>query len=211
MPADGSAAPERVLESVTDQGLAPNWTRDGKWIIIDGLLRRANTGEDVFAVSVTGKREMEPVVTTAGNDQTGAVSPDGKWIAYVSDESEGYKVYVRPFRAPGGRYLISTGTATQPLWASSRELTYVDNQTLSLVLAELTLGTTVTVSRRTRLFDLRPYDRGSPSWWNYDVSGDGREFLFVRPDRVSASVNPIVVLNWTEEIERRTREQGGRN
>jgi Tol biopolymer transport system component len=211
MPADGSSAPERVLASVSDQGLAPNWTRDGKWIIIDGLLRVGSTGEDVFAVSVTGKHEMEPVVTTAGNDQTGAVSPDGKWIAYTSDESEGNKVYVRPFRAPGGRYLISTGVATQPIWASSRELTYTDNQTLSLMMAELELGPTVKVVRRTRLFDLRQYARGSSSWWDYDVSHDGREFLFVRPDRVSASVSPIVVLNWTEEIKRRTKEQGGRN
>jgi eukaryotic-like serine/threonine-protein kinase len=211
MPADGSTPPERVLESVSDQGLAPNWTHDGKYITLDGFLRPGVVGEDVFAVAVTGKRELEPVVATPGNDQTGAVSPDGKWIAYTSDESEGNKVYVRPFRAPGGRYLISTGAGTQPLWASNSELIYVDNQALTLMSAALDLGVTVKVTGRKRLFDLGPYLRGSASWWDYDVSRDGREFLFVRPDRVSATVSPIVVLNWTEEIKRRTTEQGGRN
>jgi eukaryotic-like serine/threonine-protein kinase len=211
MPADGSTPPERVLESVSDQGLAPNWTHDGKYITLDGFLRSGVVGEDVFAVAVTGKHELESVVATPGNDQTGAVSPDGKWIAYTSDESEGNKVYVRPFRAPGGRYLISTGAGTQPLWASNSELIYVDNQALSLMSAALELGATVKVTGRKRLFDLGPYLRGSASWWDYDVSRDGREFLFVRPDRVSATVNPIVVLNWTEEIKRRTIEQGGRN
>ena len=114
------------------------------------------------------------------------------------------------FRAPGGRFLISTAEATQPLWVSSRELAYVDNQTLSLVVAELQLGTTVQVVKRTRVFDLRPYLRGTSSWWDYDVSRDGREFLLVRPERSTATITPVVVLNWTEEIKRRSKEQGGR-
>jgi serine/threonine-protein kinase len=211
MPADGSKPPERVLPRISDQGLAPNWSRDGKFITVDGILGGVDKGEDVYAVSVDGARELEPVVSTPGNDQLGAVSIDGKWIAYNSDESEGYKVYVRPFRAPGGRFLISTAEASQPLWVSNRELAYVDNQTLSLVVAELQLGTTVQVVKRTRLFDLRPYLRGSSSWWDYDVSRDGREFLFVRPERGTAMITPVVVvLNWTEEIKRRSKEQGGR-
>ena len=140
------------------------------------------------------------------------MSPDGKWIAYVSNESDQlYKVYVRPFLAPGGRFLISTGSATEPLWLSNHEISYVDNETNALVLADVELGATVRVAKRTRLLGLAPYSHGTASWWSYDVSRDGQSFLLVRPqDSATGDADPVVVLNWVEEIKRRAKEQGGR-
>ncbi|HYV98739.1 MAG TPA: protein kinase [Gemmatimonadaceae bacterium] len=209
MPADGSSPPDTVL-ATADGGLAPNWTRDGKWITIDGALVRTSPSEDVYAVPVTGKRVLQPVVTTQGNDQLGAVSPDGKWIAYNSDESDGYKVYIRPFQAPGGRYLISKGLGVEPLWISNTALVYVDGDAHAMVLAELQLGAAVQVASRTRLFDADPYSVRSNSVWNYDVARDGSEFLFVRPEQNAVTLPPIVVLNWASEIARKAAEQGGR-
>ena len=214
MQADGSQPPERVAEGPDIAGsTAVSWTRDGKWILVDGLKDGSKqTSEDIFAVPTTGKRVMQPAVSSPAGEQTGTVSPDGKWIAYVSNESDQlYKVYVRPFLAPGGRFLISTGSATEPLWLSNHELSYVDNETNALVLANVELGATVRVAKRTRLLDLAPYAHGTTSWWSYDVSRDGQSFLLVRPQgSATGGADPIVVLNWVEEIKRRAKEQGGR-
>lgn len=109
---------------------------------MDGRILKSSQGEDVVAIPTTGTHEPETVVSTPGDDQLGAVSPDGNWIAANSDESEGNKVYVRPFRAPGGRFLISTGHASAPLWVSNTATVYQDVDANSMVSADLQLGTT---------------------------------------------------------------------
>ena len=208
MPADGSGPPEPVMEGAALPGTtAISWTRDGAFLIVDGLppVPGHATREDVFAVSTVPPRALESLVSTPANDQVGIVSPDGQWLAYVSDESESQKVYVRPFRRPGGRFLISTGAGEEPLWAGPASLLYVDPDAQALMRAELTMGTAVDVTHRTLVRDLRPYTTGSAGWWNYDVTRDGRDLLFVKPARAAESASPIVVLNWFEEVRARSR------
>ncbi len=137
------------------------------------------------------------------------MSPNGEWIAYGSDESGPWQVFVRPFMRPGGRWLVSTGEAGTPLWTSDAEVVYMDYATRSLVAARLEFGTTVRVAERTTLFSFGPY-RYSESSPMYDVSRDGQRFLVLRGDEGAAdNEDPIVVLNWFEEIKRRMAEQGG--
>ncbi len=78
------------------------WTRDGAWIVTDGLADSTRNDEDIFAVSTGSDRTRKPVVSTPAQEETGAVSPDGKWIAYGSDEGGQWQVYVRPFLRTGG-------------------------------------------------------------------------------------------------------------
>ena len=144
---------------------------------------------------------MRSVVATPANEQVGEVSPDGKWIAYVADDAANYQVFVQPFLHPGGRVLISLGTAGEPAWASNDELTYVNRDADSMVIAHLQFGPTTTV-KRTTLFDSRPYQLGGTSVRGYDLARDGRSFLFVRPVGQRAAAEPVIVLNWREEVRR---------
>ena len=204
MPADGSSEGERAGEGAELGGTSPaSWTRDGKWIVIDGAPDSGNGagGEDIFAIPTSGQRTMRAVIATPASEQTGEVSPDSRWIAYVSNRSGRAQVYVQPFLAPGGPTLVSEGAGAEPAWASMNELSYVNTDVDSLVLARLQLGPTVTVTRST-LFDHRPFRSGNASIRGYDPTRDGKHFVFARPVGHRSAVEPIVVLNWLEEVKR---------
>jgi Tol biopolymer transport system component len=204
-PVDGSNPGERVGQGPEVLGsTAVSWTRDGKWILLDGVPEdhKGAGGEDVFAIPTTGdSRTMRPAVAGAFDDQSGEVSPDGKWIAYASNDAGKYQIYIQPFLTPGGRTLISAGSAAEPAWASNNELVFVNRDADSVTLARLEFGATIKVTR-TALFDHRPFRTGSQSVRQFDVSRDGKTFLFVKPLTGKAAVEPIVVLNWVEEVKR---------
>ena len=123
------------------------------------------------------------------------------WIAYVSDESGKYQLYIQPFLAPGARTLISSGTASEPVWVSNNELAYMNNDADSLTVAKLAFGATTTVTR-TALFDARRYTKGAPSWRNFDVSRDGKHVIMLKRLAGAQRYEPLVVLNWAEEVKR---------
>ncbi len=144
---------------------------------------------------------MQPVVATQASEQAGEVSPDGRWIAYVSDDAGFFQVYLRPFLRPGGRTLVSRGAAIEPAWASENELTYVSTESDSLMLATLEFGESVRVVR-TALFDHSRFVRGSASYREYDISRDGQRFIFTRSLSQTEQLLPVVVRNWMEEVRR---------
>ena len=138
---------------------------------------------------------MRPAVASPFYEQSGEVSPDGKWIAYASAETGKYQIYIQPFLAPGGRTLISAGGAQEAVWASNNELAYVNNETDSLTVALLEFGATTTVTR-SALFDARKYLKGDVSSRNFDVSRDGKSFVMLKRLAGAQVVEPVVVLKW---------------
>jgi serine/threonine-protein kinase len=150
-------------------------------------------------------RRVESLIETPSSELNGEISPDGRWLAYESNESGRSEIYVRPFpNVASGRWQVSSGGGTRALWArNGQELFYV-TLTGTLMSIRPEAGITWTAGPPAKLFE-GPYyvGGGGAAGRTYDVAPDGR-FLMIKPagtpDQVAATV--IVVQNWTEELKR---------
>ncbi len=135
------------------------------------------------------------------------LSPDGRWLAYQSDESGRLEVLVRPYPdVQSGRWQVSTAGGSLPRWRhDGRELFFLDGTALAAM--AVPSGPAFTVGAARRLFDVTPF--GTRLGVDYDVSPDGRQFLFVlaRPAAARPPAEIIVVQRWAGEVARRLAEE----
>ena len=125
-------------------------------------------------------------------------SPDGRWMAYVSDESGQLQVYVRPYPGPDRKVPVSTQGGTQPVWnRNGRELFYRDMNKMMVV--DVTTSPDLVLSQPRQLFEQR-YAFLLRTLTNYDVSADGQRFVMVKDESGSGRLN--VVQNWLEDLKR---------
>jgi len=185
--------PARRAEGATPSTLSvsPVWSPDGRWILADQFEAGGGEGDDIVAFPLNAEDSLVVILATEFVETVPDVSPDGRWLAYVSTETGREEVYVRPFMRPGGRVAISTNGADMPLWVSDTEMVFLDQGT-DLMLVQFEDGRP-TVQQR--LFSVRGYEIATnvPS---YDVSPDGQEFVFILSE---AATPPIIVINWLEE------------
>ena len=131
-------------------------------------------------------------------------SPDGNWIAYVSNESGASQVYVQPYPGPGPKRQISTQGGAEPRWsADMSELFYREGERM-MVVDVLAREPSFEVGKPSELFQ-GPYEMGGvrPGFPNYDVTRDGQRFLMIKKDKETAPPERLhVVLNWFEELKR---------
>jgi serine/threonine-protein kinase len=170
------------------------------------------TGQDLGIVRLRGpggNARVEPLIRTVFNEGNGESSPDGRWLAYQSNESGKDQIYVRPFpNVNGGRSQISTAGGTRPLWArNGRELFYFDLDGV-LMAVRIGAGPNFSAGSPVKLLDPK-YFAGTPgtAGRTYDVSPDGERFLMIK-DNASGTQAPnvaniVVVLNWFEELKAR--------
>jgi serine/threonine-protein kinase len=126
-------------------------------------------------------------------------SPDGRWIAYVSNESGRDEVYVRPYPGPGGQVAISTNGGTQPVWSrTTRELLFRSEQALMAVTVDT--SATFSASAPRALFDAEDFvaEVGPSGSAQYDAHADGKRLIMLTAVPVSARAR--VVLNWFDEL-----------
>ena len=117
---------ERLTTSARSQ-TPGSWSPDGTTLafVEEGdTLAQQFFQFDIWVLSI-GDRKTRAVIQTAANEMTPEFSPDGRWLAYVSNESGRHEVYVQPYPGPGERHLISTNGGEQPAWSGSQELFYV--------------------------------------------------------------------------------------
>jgi eukaryotic-like serine/threonine-protein kinase len=147
-------------------------------------------------------RKAEPFLQTPFNEGAARFSPDGRWLAYVSDESGGFEIYVQPYPGPGGKWQISTGGGSEPVWnPNGRELFYRSGDKMMAV--DITTQLSFAAGKPRMLFDGH-YEPPPFPIANYDVSPDGQRFLMLKPSEQEAAPTQInVVLNWFEELKRR--------
>ena len=149
-----------------------------------------------------GNSKPQVFLRTPLSESSPSFSPDGRWIAYVSNESGREEVYVQPYPGPGGRSQISTEGGIEAVWASNgRELFYRNGDKMMAV--EITTQPTFTAGSPRLLFE-GSYSFSANNSTSYDVSLDGQRFLMVQsvePEQAPTQIN--VVLNWFEELKRR--------
>jgi Tol biopolymer transport system component len=200
-PLDKSNGPDLVLKR--EFYTRPfSWTPDGRTLAFVEE-RPATTGSDIWTLRVDDAGEAKPLLVTKSNETEPMFSPDGHRLAYVSDESGKFEVYVTPFPDSGGRFRISVGGGDFPLWSpDGHELFYwTANRVVSV-----TIGPAPAVESSPAQVLFQGAYFGLPGLGgSYDISPDGRRFLMIQ-DPPGASFEQInVVLNWSEELKRPAR------
>ena len=194
-PADNSSPAQMILPTEFPAA-AGSWTPDGQTLIYDALSSQG--GRNIWTLSVGG--EPAPFLATEFNEQGPRLSPDGKWLAYVSDQPGEDRVYVQAFPEGGSVYTVSAGPGTEAVWSrDGRELFYRNGNQMWAVEVETEPDF---VAGRSELLFEAPYQLGSgpPT---YDVSLDGQQFLMVRQGSAAEQTPPLIVVeHWTEELKR---------
>jgi len=175
-------------------------TSDGRYVVL--TCRKQNSKWDLFYADLKGEPKAVPYLATEFNEWLGVVSPDGRWLAYQSDESGKYEIYVRPFPSGGGKWQISTGGGQNPLWNPDGREIYFDSETGKLMRVGVQTGDqTIRTGIPEPLFDLAGREHVSI----LDVSPDGNRFV-AEVSAIERSINPVtLVLNWQRDMERKFR------
>jgi Tol biopolymer transport system component len=208
--ADGTGADQLVLKGNIYEGQI---SRDGQWLLAraGGQVAQAG-GRDISAMRLGADTALSPLVATGYDESEIALSPDSRWLAYVSDETGRAEVFIRPFpHTDSAKYQVSTGGGVAPLWArNGRELFFVDTDR-AMISVDVAPGSPLRLGEPRRLFRLQDdlYLAAREYYTPYDISPDGQRFIMARRTRNSATQEaPLVVTDsWFEELR---AQQGGR-
>ena len=196
--ADGTGVGRLLFASPTHDVGQIVAARDGRWLVLR-LVPVGPGSSDIMGLR-TGDTALVPLVATPAQEFHPALSPDGRWLAYNSNESGVPEVYVRPFpETATAKWQVSTAGGREPAWArSGRELFYLNGRA-EMVAAEVQTGTTFSVGKQRVLFPASDFARPGPvpSFW---VSPDDKRFLMVREGEASQQSELIVAENWLEGL-----------
>ena len=159
------------------------------------------TGFDLHRVAIAGEPQTQPLLAGDFQETNPEISPDGRWLAYVSDESGQREVYVSPFPNPAeGKWRVSRDGGAEPLWAEDgRELFYRDGSAVFAVSVDT--SSTFATGDPQVLFSGPYYRTAGYRRHTYDVMPDGQKFVMIRESDTAGS-EIIVIQNWIEELER---------
>ena len=201
-PADGSGGESVLLEGI-DHFLVPtSWSADGKFLVYhEGVsggtyANGVPGGWSIWVLPLFGDHKAYPFIQSTFSAREASFSPDGKWLAYCSNESGEYRVYVVPFPGPGGKWQVSLGDGRGPLWRrDGKEIFYLSADNKLMAVKVEILGSSFTAGGARVLFDSHSYG----VFGRYDASADGQRFVVVyegnRPSNTLTSV-----VNWTADL-----------
>ena len=197
--ADGSRDAEELV-TIPQRVYLKSISADGKSALIDHQTSSSKT--NVERVALEQGAVPAPLVSTPFDEYSSSLSPDRRWLAYQSDETSRFEIYVRSLTDTGGRWQVSTGGGEEPRWSPDGKEIFYRNNT-SLMVVNVALRPTFQLSPASLLFD-GVYNFRTDSGNTFDVHAKGDRFLMVRPtaDMVSFT-NVRVVLNWFKELQRR--------
>jgi Tol biopolymer transport system component len=208
--ADGAGEAERLATTETTQ-YAGSWRPDGKTLAFDQF--NPGTGSDIMTLSIQGDEKSgwkpgkpKPFVNSAYQEHEPAFSPDGRWLAYQSDESGNYEVYVRPFPGPGGKWQISTGGGFLPKWSrNGKEIFYrtMDNK---IMVVAYTASADSFHADKPQLWSPGQFTSLGANVYNFDLYPDGKRFAvlkFPATEQTPALNKVSFIFNFFDEVHRR--------
>ncbi len=204
MPADGSVLTPQSLRGPMPVGVPNVWSSAGELI----LTRRGPGGADIVAVPASSDGEVRKVVASEFTEYDPALSPNGRWLAYVSDRTGVGEIWVQGY-PEGVPVRVSRNGGYEPLWSrDGRELFYWQGNAMMAVAVQT--DESFTFSTPVQLFSGRYLTVPSDDARSYDVARDGR-FLMILPGNESTAAAPrsiVVVQNFGEELKQRVRPSG---
>ena len=195
--ADGTGEVERLLES-SDAPRPYGWSADGRLVF-------SQSPGDIGVLTVEGDRTMELVLDTVFVENTPVMSPDGRWIGYVSNESGQFEVYVRPFpNLDDGKWQVSAGGGFDPMWApDGRELFFTGAG--EFMVARVETEPTFDPMTPEPVFSVDEFSGTAGGGREHDITPDGERFLMLRSQGGQGQVagvdrDLIFVQNWHQEL-----------
>ena len=192
---------EEVLDKDPRNNRITDWSSDGRYLIEEVTDQKTKT--DVWVIPQFGDKKPFPYVNSEYRESNGKLSPNGQWLAYASDETKRLEVYVQTFPEHGGKWSVSTGGGTWPVWSrDGRELYFrsTDNKIMAVSVTEN--GKSFIASVPKTLFDGPPGIVDINGFGRFDVSRDGRFLMQVPAEQASANVLITVVTNWQAELKK---------
>jgi serine/threonine-protein kinase len=187
---------EEVLFTGPGRTYVQCWSRDNSVMIMDHAV--AGMQSNLLVLPLQEDSEPYDFLATEFDEYMATLSPDGKWLAYISNESGVYQVYVQPFPKGGGKWQISTNGGLEPRWSpDGKRLYYTSGGRMMVV--PITPGSTFSAGHAELLFNgywALPVDSGI----SYDISPDDQYFVTTRPEQVTSFQQVNIVLNWFTEI-----------
>jgi serine/threonine-protein kinase len=205
--ADGTGQAERLFTPQEGKAggvevLADAWSPDGTKL----LFTQVSPGADIGALSMEGEHKAELLIQTGFTENSSAISPNGRWLAYQSNLSGEFEIYVERFPELGERLKISTSGGTLPLWSpDGRELFYLSRDGRQLFAVPIAMDPRFSAGAPKVLFE-GSYTPWAGPLYPYHLAPDGKRFLMMKPaDAVTGDAAPqqiVVVQNWLEELKR---------
>jgi serine/threonine-protein kinase len=199
--ADGTG-PEERLTMGTQHEFPGSWAAGGRDLVFMEC-RTSNGGPcDLSVLSLEGERTAKVLLQTEFDESLPTVSPDGRWLAYQSNESGSSEIYVRPLpNVQGGRWQVSSGGGTDPLWGPKGDELFYRTAT-SLMVVPVQTGATPMFGNAATLFNLGRYFAGAGR--DYDIAPKGDRFILTAPvaPKGGAADQIVVVENFFEELKR---------
>jgi WD40 repeat protein len=183
----GAVLPEQTIATFDSPIQVWDWSRDGRSLLIGRT--NGNTRDDLWIQPPREGEAAQPYATMAFNQTYGAISPDGRWAAYASDESGKFDIYVDSFPKPGSRIRVTTAGGTEPRWRRDGSELYFRRGS-GIHAARFQIGSSTTAAPSAPLFDAGAAVR------SYDVSPDGR-FLLNLPAPMQTPSSITLVHHWS--------------
>lgn len=189
---NGVGAEELVAKSDTDKD-PMSWSHDGRFIAFDYRDPKGKTKRDVFILPLFGDRKPFPFLQTEFDEYAAAFSPDGKWIAYTSDESGRSEVYVTTFPDHSGKWQVSTDGGSGPDWRGDGKELFYGSREQKIMAVEVKTAETFEAGVPVALFkaDLAT---------GIDITADGKRIILSNREAAAKMVPITIVTNWTADI-----------
>ncbi|MFA6439300.1 MAG: protein kinase [Bacteriovoracaceae bacterium] len=195
-PSDGSGEEREIFDGKDIRVYLNHWSRDGKFLLVDFLTK--NSQSDLLVIPLTGDKTPWKFLESNRDEYESTISPNGKWVAYLTDETGSYQIFVRSFPNKDGKWQVTSDVSEEPRWSPDGKFLYYRKSSQMMAVP---VSTDATFSAGVPIVLVKNFpSQNVDSGISYDISSDGRYFITTQPAKGITYKNISVVLNWTEEV-----------